>query len=190
MKITIYSLILFATLISCNRNNYVLEDYIDKNETFNGNNFVTVAAGFSILLPSDFIINEESEISDSLLYLLEASPDSMEQIGIQGLIIYKGTIINGTSSGYFDMLLGKSINNFSNIKLLEKTTLKLNNLDAQVANLVYTNNGEVIQKEIDVFIPYNQQEYYFISIICDNNAHADKAIIKMFDCVESFKIIY
>lgn len=188
MKITVFLLILVFTLLSCNRNNYALKDYIQNKETFNGKSFVSADGGFSIVLPSDWQTDEEMGINDSIINHLEAYPDSSEGIGLQGLIILKVNIINGNSNNCFDSILEKVTTTASNIKIVEKATLKINNLDAQVAYLVYTKNNEIIQKEIDIFIPYGNQQYYWIGVVCDNNAFADKALIKLLDCVETFKV--
>lgn len=188
MKITTFIIIIVATLLSCNHSTYALKDYIQNKETFKGKSFVSAAGGFSIMLPSDWQTNEETDINDSITYYLEALPISSEEIGLQAFTVFHGAIINGNANTYFDSALEKSKLNSSNIKIVEKTTLKINNLDAQVAYLVYTKNNEIIQKEIDIFIPYGNQQYYWIGVVCDNNAYADKTLIKLLDCVETFKV--
>jgi hypothetical protein len=188
LRISIFVILILITLNSCNRNNYTLTEYVQMKAAFTRTNYNIPNGDFTIQLPKGCIINLESEPDENLLYVLNVYSDSDINSNLQAMIIYKVFEPNGVTSGVLDSILNISYNKVNNLKLLEKSTIQINNQTAQIIYLAYMNNNDIIQKEIDIFIPASNNEYYFIGILCENNAQADNTFVKYLDCVETFKL--
>lgn len=173
-------------LIACREKQKSVQYYDARMVKFMKQKFTASNGEFSISLPKNWQVKEENNDTDRLLYTLEThSPYS----GIVIMSIMKMNIIHGSIDTEFDKICNEAIKKSSNIQLINNSTIEIDNVVAKTKHLKYENDGKVAQEEIDVFIPINDNQYYFIGLISDKDEKIDLNFGMMLDCVQSFKLI-
>ena len=74
------------------------------------------------------------------------------------------------------------------VEIIEKSTLEIGDKEAETVLMAYKLNGEVVQEEIDIFIPINDTQYYSINLVCDKNEKSEHNFGMMIGCAKSFKL--
>lgn len=172
-------------LISCSEGQSTLSDYESYQVKIAKKKFTSNNGEFSISLPHDWYVNEDPIVSDTVLYIMESSSTSHEILGIG---IAKMNLIFNNIDNEFDEVIKKVTTQASNVKLVEKSQLKIKERTARTALLSYEQDGSIIQEEIYVFIPINDSQYYHIGLVCDKNEKSEHNFGMMIGCVKSFNL--
>ena len=180
-----FLLILLFVVFACVEEQKSLADYEACQVKIARNNFTANNGEFSISLPHDWKVNEDPIESDTVLYILETGSSNTS---LEAMVVAKMNVIYGNIDDEFDKLIKKMINRVSNLKLVEKSHLKIGDKMAQTALLTYEDDGKITQEEIDIFIPINDTQYYTIGLVCDKNDETEHNFGMMFGCAKTFKL--
>lgn len=135
-------------------------------------------------LPAGWHTNQDLAESDTLHYYLEAGSDD-------GTLLSMTVLKMETVYGRIDKEFNKHIAEYTkaiNVTLKERTTVQVGNMTADAALCEFDDKGKVILKEIDLFIPLNNHQYYSITMICENNDKVDENLAIMMSCAKSFRL--
>jgi hypothetical protein len=185
MKKTLGILLMLFVLIACGEKQKSLADYEAYKVKVARKNFNANNGEYSILLPEDWDVNEDPIVSDTLLYVMETGSSNTSLVAMG---IMKMNVIYGNIDDEFDNVIKEMTTRASNVKLVEKSHLKIGNKMAQAALLTYEFDGKIIQEEIDIFIPINDAQYYSIGLICDKNKKTEHHFGMMIDCAKTFEL--
>ncbi len=185
MKKTLEILLMLFVLIACGEKQKSLANYEAYQVKIARKNFTANNGEYSILLPHDWKVNEDPIVSDTVLYVMEtvSSDTTLVAMGIM-----KMNVIYGNIDNEFDKLIKEMTTRASNVKLVEKSQLKIGDKVAQTALLTYDHDGKIIQEEIDIFIPINDTQYYNIGLVCDKNEKTEHHFGMMIGCARTFKL--
>lgn len=185
MKKTLGILLMLFVLIACGEEQKSLADYEAYQVKIARKNFIANNGEYSILLPHDWKVNEDPIVSDTVLYVMETGSSDTTLVAMG---IMKMNVIYGNIDEEFDKFIKEMTNRASNVKLVEKSNLKIGNKLAQTALLTYEHEGKIIQEEIDIFVPINDTQYYNIGLVCDKNEKTQHHFGMMIGCAKTFKL--
>lgn len=185
MKPFLTVLISFILLTACAEKQKGLAEYEHTMVKFGKRKFEASNGEFSMVLPHNWHAHEDPTNSDTLLYSLEAGSKGRSLVAIT---VLKLKALSGSTATEFETLLKQSQKRASNIKLIEQSTLKVGKIQAKTALATIEHNGKITQIAIDCFIPTDQQHYYLITMVTDNNKRADLNLAMLLQCVKSFRL--
>lgn len=188
MKNILGILIMLVVLIACGEKQKTIKDYEHYLSKYFSIEFKPNNGEFSIYLPKDWYKNEDSFNSDTLLYILESGPKSLNDNGNHSIVIFKMNLSKGNINNEFDLLIDAYTKSASNIELIEKSKIRIGDIDVKSAHLKFVHNEEITQEEIDIFIPISNKEYYYIALVSDKNEHIESNFGMMLQIVKSFKL--
>ncbi len=186
MKKTLGILLILLVLIACGDQQMGITDYETNKVKFEKLIFNSNNGEFSMTLPKNWFYNEETIDSNKALYLLEAgSKDS----NLMAINVVKMNTISGNIDNEFDQLINQMTKRANNIKVIEKSQMKIGNKTSKIALLKYENNGKISQEEIDFFIPINDKQFYYLSLVSNYNENIENNFGMMIECAKTFKLI-
>lgn len=185
MKKILGIILTFFVLTACSKKQNSLDDYESHILKFPKSKINAKNGEFSMSLPQGWHINQDLIESDTMLYMLQAISNETNFVC---LVIYKMNVIYGDIDTEFEEYIYRMTNQASNVKLLEKATIKISNITAKTALLRYEHNGMVAKEEIDIFIPFNKGQYYSIGLISDRNDKIGDNFGMMLECAKSFQL--
>lgn len=186
MKNRLSILLVLFVLIGCGKSQSRIVDYESTIVKFAKKEFKSNNGDFSIVLPKNWFHNEDPIVSDTVLYVLESGSKDKELVALN---VMKMNIVSGNIEKEFNHLINQMTNRISNVELIEKSEMKVGSLTAKTAHLTYQYNGKITQEEIDFFIPINDNQYYYIGLVCDKNENTKNNFGMMIECVKSFRLI-
>lgn len=175
-------------LFSCGKSQKSIDDYKLIKVKFAKKKFLAKNGEFSILLPKDWSRSEDTVNSDTLLYTLESGPNSLKADELSAIVIYKMNLTKGNISNEFDLNIDEYLKKISNSKLIGKSKIKIGEIEARTAQIAFTKDDKIIQEEIDIFIPINKNQYYYIGLVSNKNEKIDDNFGMMLECAQSFKL--
>ena len=189
MKQTLALLLTLFTLVACDQKQPSINDYTKVKVKFGKSKFTSSNGEFSIMLPKgDWFVNEDTVNSDTLLYIMESGQKELSKHNFMVFGIAKSKVIHGNIDTEFDTVIQEFLGRVSNLNLIEKSNLKIGTVEAKTAHLAYEYEDKVIQEEIDIFIPYGQNQYYYLSMISNKNEHLDNNFGMLLECAKTFKL--
>ena len=185
MKKTLGILIMLFVLIACGENRKSIADYESNKVKFAKSQFNSNNGEFSILLPNNWFHNEDPIDSDTVLYVLESGSKDSNFVAIG---VMKMNIISGNIETEFEHLIKQMTDRANNVKVVEKSEMKIGNKTAKTALLTYEHNGKITQEELDFFIPINDTQYYYLGGVSEKNENIENNFGMIIHCVKSFKL--
>lgn len=185
MKKELGILLMLFVLIACGERQKSLADYEACQVKIARKNFTANNGEYSILLPHDWKVNEDPIVSDTVLYVMDTGSSDTTFVAMG---IMKMNVIYGNIDNEFDKLIKEMTTRTTNVKLVEKSQLKIGDIMAQTSLLTYKHEGKINQEEIDIFLPINDTQYYYIALICDKNEKTQQHFGMMIGCAKTFKL--
>lgn len=186
MKKILGILLIVFVLIACGEIQNSIDNYEAYKVEFAKSEFKSNNGEFSMLLPTGWYTNEDSVESDTVLYVLETGSTDINDI--VAMTVFKLNVIYGSIDSEFDSLVKQTTHLWSNVKLVEKSTIEIGDISAKTALFTFERDKKITQEEVDIFIPINKNQYYYMGLVSDKNENTKKNMAMMLECAKSFKL--
>lgn len=181
MKKTLGTVILLLSIVACSEKQSGIQDYESRKVKFAKKLFTSNNGEFSMTLPKNWSANEDPVDSDTLLYYMQAGPQDMS---FTCLNVSKLSM----TSKEIDQLVQQYIDQYSNVKLVEKSKMKIDNIVAKTVMTTQEQNEQMTHEQIEIFIPISKGQYYSIGMGTEKNDNTERNFAIMLECAKSFKL--